>query len=129
MFFYETPNYELANKSYEEKMEILDFPYIDIFIFINESTEDESTILFFDGTMHILAKSFLYPHRICENFYYLGDDDNSELFDFIVDKECDYIYYYDQNFTLFSRNPSIFERIESRTHDDYFLFEINRTRL
>ena len=106
---------------------MVSFPSYDsfnkVFIFINNTVEENSTVLFLDFSYFILGQPFLYPHVKSDFVQSISDQ---ELLLYLRENLIHYIIIVDQSFPL-ALNTSLFSKIEFDS--SIYLLKINKSAL
>lgn len=117
------PNFELIDKSYEDKMRSI-APYrYGYYMFIADSVEPNSTVLFFNYDFYMLAQPMLYPKIHLVYYSYYNDED---LLIFLRNNLIDYIAIVSGQHHLAS-NTTLYTKIDYRS--EIYLLKINRSAL
>lgn len=126
IFHFYRPNFELIPQSYDDKMKTLR-PYYQIMIFINKTAEKNSTVLFLNWSIFVLAQPILYPY-IKSDFYGYKNNQDQKLLNYLRNNLIHYVFIDNLLFSL-SSNTTLFLKFEYKLNPKIYLLKINRTTL
>jgi len=109
ILFNRTPNIDLINATYDEKMQSL--PGVDdynkVFVFVKNNVKKGRNVLFLEFLYYQLGKSFLYPDVYSKYHEY---SDNNSLIQYLKENDITYICIVKLNFP-FGTNRTFFRRL------------------
>lgn len=132
IFHNQKPDYELWDKSYQEKRLYINPYYNESFFFITKNVESESTVLFLNYQYYSNLKDILYPNIFS---LYIEYTDDENLYDNLEQESIKYIVIIDISAAPdqkpqphhLSSNTYLFSKID--LNSQIYLLEVNRTRL